>query len=253
MKLVDPSLHKEYTLEKFKDGHAGKNFVTKEPKFDFKKPQFKKTLSIGLPKASTNLEATKYLESRKLNSNKFYYTDKFKKWTNTLVHTFDDITHDDERIIIPLIYDGEFVGYQGRSLGPSKVKYITVMLNDDAPKIYGLDTIDKNRVVYVTEGPFDSTFIDNACAMCGADGDLNRWGISDPVWIYDNEPRNKEIVARIASKIESGNSVVIYPESIDLKDINDMILSGLDVQSLVESNTYVGLQAQLKFTNWKKI
>jgi hypothetical protein len=23
---------------------------------------------------------------------------------------------------------------------------------------------------------------------------LSRWGISNPVWIYDNEPRNREIV-----------------------------------------------------------
>ena len=127
------------------------------------------------------------------------------------------------------------------------------MLNDDAPKIYGLDEIEKDKTVYITEGPFDSTFISNSIALCGADGDVSKWGIGDCVWIYDNEPRNPEIVRRIQSKIESGESVVIYPNSVTEKDINDMVLSGLDVQSMIESNTYSGLEAKLKFTPWKKI
>jgi hypothetical protein len=89
--------------------------------------------------------------------------------------------------------------------------------------------------------------------MCGADANVDRWGISNPVWIYDNEPRNTEIVRRIGNTIDSGDSVVIWPESIDDKDINDMVMSGLDVQSVIESNTYSGLEAKLKFNTWKKI
>jgi len=89
--------------------------------------------------------------------------------------------------------------------------------------------------------------------MCGADADISRWGISNPVWIYDNEPRNREITNRISKTIDSGQSVVIWPDSIDDKDINDMVMSGLDVQSVIESNTYSGLQAKLKFNTWKKI
>ena len=127
------------------------------------------------------------------------------------------------------------------------------MLNDDAPKIYGLDNIRRDAPVYITEGPFDSTFIRNSIAMCGADADINRWGISNAIWIYDNEPRNNEIVRRIGNTIDNGHSVVIWPSNIDDKDINDMVMSGLDVQSVIESNTYTGLEAQLKFTTWKKI
>ena len=253
LKQVDPTLHKQYTLEKFKEGHSGKNFVVKEPEFNFKKPVFKKKVKVDLPKASTDQDARKYLEDRKLDPDKFYYTDKFKAWTNSKVHTFDDTTYDEPRIIIPLIHDDQLIGYQGRSLGPSKVKYITIMLDEDAPKIYGLNTIDKNETVFITEGPFDSTFIRNAIAMCGADADVGRWGISNPVWIYDNEPRNREIVSRIERTINSGGRVVIWPDHINLKDINDMVMSGLDVQNLVESNMYTGLKAKLKFTNWKKI
>ena len=251
LKQVDPVIHKQYTMEKFKSGHTGRNFVAEEPEFKFEAPKFKKKLK--LPKASEDPRPAGYLTARKLNPEDFYYAENFKKFANSLKPTFDSEEHDEERIIIPLYYKKNLIGFQGRSIGLSKVKYITVMLDDDAPKIYGLDNIRTDAPVYVTEGPFDSTFIRNAIAMCGADADVSRWGISNPVWIYDNEPRNREITNRIAKTIDAGHSVVIWPESIDDKDINDMVMSGLDVQSVIESNTYSGLEAKLKFTTWKKI
>jgi len=251
LKQIDSVIYKQYTFEKFKDGKTGRNFTADEPVFKFETPKFKPKLD--LPKASANPDAKKYLESRKLNPDKFYYTDQFKSWTNSLKDVFDDTTKDEPRIIIPLFYQNILIGFQGRALGPSKIKYITVMLNDDAPKIYGLDEIEKNKTVYITEGPFDSTFISNAIALCGADGDVSKFDISDCVWIYDNEPRNAEIHSRISRVIDRGEKVVIWPSFIKEKDINDMILSGLNVQNMIESNTYSGLEAKLKFTTWKKI
>ena len=76
---------------------------------------------------------------------------------------------------------------------------------------------------------------------------------SNRVWVYDNEPRNREIVNRISRTIDTGDSVVIWPSHIEEKDINDMVMNGHDVQKLVESNTYSGLEAQLKFATWKKV
>ena len=251
LKQVDPAVHKQYVMEKFKEGHTGRNFVIDEPDIKFEAPKFKKKLK--LPKASENPKSSGYLTARKLNPDDFYYAEHFKKFVNSLKPTFDDTKHDEERIIIPLYYEKNLIGLQGRSINPNPVKYITVMLDDDAPKIYGLDNIRRDAPVYITEGPFDSTFIRNAIAMCGADLDISRWGISNPVWIYDNEPRNREITNRISKTIDSGQSVVIWPESIDDKDINDMVMNGLDVQSVIESNTYSGLEAKLKFTTWKKI
>ena len=251
LKQVDPVLHKSYSLEKFKEGHTGRNFVVDEPVFKFEAPKFKQ--KMDLPKAIENPKACGYLMARQLDPSKFYYAKNFKKFVNKLKPTFEDDTYDEERIIIPLYYEKNLIGFQGRALGPSKVKYITVMLDDDAPKIYGLDNIKRDAPVYVTEGPFDSTFIRNAIAMCGADADVSRWGIDNPVWIYDNEPRNREITNRISKTIDAGQSVVIWPTDIDDKDINDMVMSGKDVQSVIESNIYSGLEAKLKFTTWKKI
>jgi transcription elongation factor Elf1 len=251
LKQIDSVIYKQYTFEKFKSGNTGKNFVVDEPVFKFEAPRFKS--KINLPKASENSDAKKYLENRKLNPDKFYYTDKFKSWTNSLKEVFDDTSKDEPRIVIPLFYQNTLVGFQGRSLSSSKIKYITIMLSDDAPKIYGLDEVQKSETVYITEGPFDSTFIRNAIALCGADGDVAKWGICDCVWIYDNEPRNSEILSRISRVIEDGQKVVIWPSTIKEKDINDMVLSGLNVQNVIESNTYSGLEAKLKFTTWKKI
>ena len=260
LKQIDITIHKQYTFEKFKEGHSGKNFTVEEPQFNFQKPDFftkrensENVKKLGLPKALTNPNAKKYLESRKLNPDNYYYTEKFKEWTNSLRPTFDNTNQDEPRIIIPLFYQNKLVGFQGRALGPSKVKYITIMLDDDAPKIYGLDEVKKTEIVYITEGPFDSTFVCNAIALCGADGDLDKWNIRRRVWIYDNEPRNAEITNRIAKRIDEGEQVVIWPSTISEKDINDMVLSGLNVLSVIESNIYSGLEAKLKFTTWKKI
>ena len=252
LKQIDPTLHKQYTMEKFKNGHTGKNFVVDEPKLEFKKPVFKK--KIDLPKASEVPVAKEYLEKRKIDPTKFYFAKKFKQWTNTQKQTFDTIGRDESRIIIPL-YDTErnLIGFQGRSLGPNSVKYITVMIKDDAPKIYGLDQIRRDDPVFVTEGPFDSTFICNSIAMCGADGDVRKWGISDPILVYDNEPRNNEIVKRISETINRGERVIIWPSGMEEKDINDMILSGHDVMSILNNNIYSNLEAKVKFNNWKKV
>ena len=252
LKQIDPTLHKQYTMEKFKEGHTGKNFVVEEPKFDFKKPIFHKKLD--LPQASEIPIAKEYLEKRMVDPTKFYFAKKFKEWVNTQKQTFDTIGRDESRIIIPM-YDTErnLIGFQGRSLGPNSVKYITVMLNEEAPKVYGMDQIEKGRSVYVVEGPFDATFIKNSIALCGSDGDLEYLKAYDLIYAYDNEPRNKEIVGRIERCIRDNKRVVIWPNTIREKDINDMVLAGHDVQSVVESNVYDGLKAKLQFNTWKRI
>jgi transcription elongation factor Elf1 len=252
LKHIDVALHKSYCLEKFKEGKTGRRGMqTNEPKFVFEKPKFAQR--ILLPLCSEVEVARTYLQNRKIDPTKFYYAENFDEF----VHTFKGLDHGymgkEPRIIIPLYCDKDLIGFQGRSLNSKSIKYITVMLKEGAPKIYGLDNITKSSSVYITEGPFDSTFIRNSIAMCGADLDISNWGISNPVWVYDNEPRNREILNRVSRTIDSGDSIVIWPSHIKEKDINDMVLAGHDVQNLIELNTYSGLEAKLKFTTWKKI
>ena len=253
LKQIDPILHKQYTLEKFKEGHTGKNFAAEEPKFEFIKPVFKKKLN--LPKASEVSIAKEYLEKRLLNPEKFYFAHKFKEWTNTQKQTFNKISYEESRIIIPLYdFDNNLIGFQGRSLNTNSVKYITVMLSENAPKIYGLNTIKRDETIYITEGPFDSTFVKNAIAMCGSDILLDSFNFGDDiVYVLDNEPRNKEICDRISKLIDGGKKVVIWPRSINHKDINDMKLAGLSVMDVLKSNTFRSLEAKIKFNEWKKV
>ena len=260
LKDQNKMLYDQYVMERYRDGLTGKGSNTPDPVFDFEKPVFvKKKKSINLPKISdlnTSHPARLYLENRRIKDlDRFYYAERFKEWTNSLKHTFDDMRGDNPRIIIPMYtVDGDLFGFQGRSLSPNtNMRYITVMLDEDHPKLYGLETINRLRPVYIVEGPFDSTFIRNSIAMCGADADVSRWGVSSPVYVYDNEPRSPEIVRRIETAISTQQTVVIWPSNIHEKDINDMVLAGHDVQSVVESNVYSGLKAKLQFNTWKRI
>jgi transcription elongation factor Elf1 len=248
LKEIDPILYKEFSIEKYRAGFTGKNFVVEAPKFDIKTPVFRE--KISLLKASSDTQAKEYLEKRKLDPNLYYYADDFSKWVNSI--TEEPNLKSEPRIVIPLYYNKALIGVQGRSIGPSPIKYITIMFNKDAPKIYNYDSIDKENLVYVLEGPFDSYFIKNSIAMCGADIDLKNLNIYYPVYVYDNEPRNKEIHDRMSKAIQRGYSIVIWPETIKEKDVNDAVLAGIDVQDVLSKNVYKDLEAQLKFNFWKK-
>ena len=127
------------------------------------------------------------------------------------------------------------------------------MLEEDAPKLYGLDDLNYAKPIYIVEGPFDSMFLENSVAMCGADVDIRTFGWSNYIWVYDNEPRNRQIVDRIQTTVDRGDKVVIFPKDIMEKDLNDMVLAGRDVKKLVQSNTYQGLDAKLKLQIWKRV
>lgn len=264
LKEQDTVLYDEYVMERYKNGITGKGTVTPNPKFDFKKPEFKKKVPSFLDELdtiyslNTSHPAKEYLLSRKIeeeNLKELYFCPKFKEWTNKHAKVFDNTNLDEPRIIIPLKdSDGNLFGFQGRSLDlKSKLRYITIMLDETIPKVFGLDKVNQKEKVYVTEGPFDSLFLKNSIAMCGADVSLESFNFSDIVYVLDNEPRNFEIVKRISSLIERGKKVVIFPNDVKEKDLNEMVVNGKNPQSIVESNVYTGLEAKLKLLEWKKV
>ena len=148
---------------------------------------------------------------------------------------------------------GEVFAYQGRSFGKEQPKYITIRLDDDTTKIFGLDRIDDSRQVYAVEGPLDSLFLDNCIAVGGAD--LAKLE-NDTVIIFDNEPRNREICKQMDSCIGFDKKIVIWPDSMKHKDINDMIMAGYvkeQIQEIIDDNIFSGASAKLRFSEWKKI
>ena len=262
LKDRDPPLYDEYVMERYKEGLTGKGTVTPEPNFTFVKPKFrKKDICDELVKISelnTSHRAKKYLINRGINEDtlsKFYYCPDFKRWTNKHKKIYDTTDNDDDRIIIPLRNSkGELFGYQGRSLDPtSKMRYITVMLDENAPKIYGLEKINTQKPIYILEGPFDSLFMENSVAMCGSDVDIRTFGWSNYIWVYDNEPRNREIVNRLERSINLGDQVVIWPSNIKEKDVNEMILAKHNICDIIKTNTFSELKAKLKLNLWKKV
>ena len=253
-----PHVYDEYVMERYKEGTIGKNVPKPDLTQFISKPKFeKKTIDLEPLSCLNNFHvAKKYILDRGIPENKLdrlFYCPNFKEWTNAQKHTFSDISNDEERIIIPLNdTDGNLIGFQGRSLSPNaKMRYITVMLNEDAPKLYGLDHINKNETIYIVEGPLDSFFLENSVAMCGSDVDIRSFGWSDYIWVYDNEPRSRQITDKISKSIDAGDAVVIWPRSIKEKDLNDMVTSGINVKNVIQSNVYQGLKAKLQLSSWK--
>ena len=253
-----PHVYDEYVMERYKEGTIGKNVPKPDLTQFISKPKFeKKTINLEPLSCLNNFHvARKYILGRGIPENKLdrlYYCPNFKEWTNTQKHTFSDTTNDEERIIIPLNdTDGNLIGFQGRSLSPdAKMRYITIMLDEGAPKLYGLDHINKNETIYIVEGPLDSFFLENAVAMCGSDVDIRSFGWSDYIWVYDNEPRSRQITDKISKSIDAGDAVVIWPRSIKEKDLNDMVTSGINVKNVIQSNVYQGLKAKLQLSSWK--
>ena len=252
-----PHVYDEYVMERYKEGVYGKNIENPDLSQFISKPKFKKREVDLEPLSSLNNShiAKAYVLGRGIPEdklNRLYYCPEFKKWTNKHKQTFSNTTNDEARIIIPINdRDGNLLGFQGRSLQANpKMRYITVML-EDAPKLFGLDTLNENDTIYIVEGPFDSFFLENAVAMCGSDVDIRLFGWSDYIWVYDNEPRSRQITDKISQSIDHGDKVVIWPKGLEYKDLNDMSNAGINVKDVVQSNMYQGLKAKLQLSNWK--
>jgi hypothetical protein len=265
LKQIDPNLLKEYQLERYKNGETGTNNYPKPDFEEFKaeKPVFKKSLELpsieSLPEAHF---AKVYVQQRRIPEalwSELYYAEDFAAFIQDLGIEKEGLHKEDKRLVIPFYNEKkELMAVQGRSLGESKLRYITLKLHDDNKKVYGLDRIDMDELVYVVEGPIDSMFLSNAVAT--ADSNLESivatLDKSKVVLVFDNEPRNKEIVSKINSAIDNHFNVVIWPEFVDSKDINEMILDEFspdEIQDIISKNTFVNLRAKMEFVNWKKV
>ena len=205
-----------------------------------------------------NHPARQFVLQRNIPFNKHYkifYAPQFYKWVNTVVENkFSSIQTDHPRLIIPFYdKDGDMFAFQGRALNGENPKYITIKVDNDKEKIYGLDDVDWSKRVFVVEGPIDSLFLDNCIATAQSDLRVNG---DDVVLIPDNEPRNNEVVKQVKSYIDGNYNVVIWPSDIKEKDINEMILSGKterDIKDIIARNTFNGLLARTKLSEWKKV
>ena len=259
LKYLDPKKYEEYLLERYK----GSAPSTAKPEFDDFVPHFEeKDFLKGLTKVSELAEdhpVSQYVQKRKIPKeyyDKLFISNTFMAFVNECKpNTFPHTRGEHPRLIIPF-YDvqGKAFAFQGRAFGNEQPKYLTIKLDESKQKVYGLDTVNLQDQIYIVEGPIDSMFIDNCLAAGGADLTLQT-PVEQVTYVFDNEPRNKEIVNRMYDVIDKGYNVVVWPEDLQLKDVNDLIISGMtkiQVKNLISKHTYSGLQALTNMTNYRK-
>jgi transcription elongation factor Elf1 len=267
LKMEDPMLYREYVLESFVQSNTSNNinvadFMTK-PTFDI--PEAPRSILLTDAQSINGLSsyhpARQYLENRKVPLDNLYYVEDFAEFVKNLFPDYSKMLYKEPRIIIPFKdKDGNLLGIQGRAIDrDSKIKYITIKANENTPKIFGWNGLDTSKTVYVVEGPIDSLFLNNCVATMDAAlyTAPRTIGIDkDYIFVYDNEPRNKQIVSNIRKTIDLGYRVCIWPDTIKEKDINEMVLSGLSpsiLQHIIDINTHEGLHATMNLNQWSKL
>jgi transcription elongation factor Elf1 len=259
LKSIDQLLYNDYVAEKFMANTAVKDSEPDENQFKTKAPVFNKKNPLLKIKKISQLKSDhpikRYIEKRKIPTKhhyRLYFAKKFKTWINEIIpNKFENIGKDEPRLVIPFLdQNGNCFGVSARGFDPKGIRYITIMF-EERPKIFGLDKVDFSQPYYIVEGAIDSFFIENAIAMNGAEGNGNAAG-DNAIYVFDAEPRNKEIHKRMEKVIKAGYKVCIWPSDVPGKDINEIYLAGLDPEKLIEDNTYQGLQAELKLSAWRK-
>lgn len=259
LNFIDSNIAKEYSLEKYKEKN---NTLFSEKTKPLPKVSIKEKSDINLPcikDLSDDHFAKKYIIERKIPKGchkDLYFAEDYKSFISELKPSYEqDLPENDPRIVIPFRDEYKKIfAVQGRSL-KSKIRYITIKINETT-KIFGLDRIKKNEFIYVVEGPIDSMFINNAVATADSNLTIAEFlGKDKIILVYDNEPRNPMIIKQMEKAIEKDFKIVIFPEFVKPKDINEMILNGYsrpEIKRLLENNNYSGLRARIEFNKWRK-
>ena len=265
IKDLDPFLHKQYIMERYRAGETGKR-KSKAPEFKFETPTFKsKKTDIDLPSIESLPKehyARVYCEGREIPQqfmDKIFYAEDFKNWALSVCQVdYSTLMSGEPRLVIPFFdKDNQLIGAQGRALQESKIRYVTIKVHEDAQKVFGLERWNSEQYTYLVEGPIDSLFLPNCLAMAGADmSDLSILDKDKTTLIFDNEPRNFQIARSMIKSLQDGWKIVVWPNSITCKDINDMVLTSIKDARLVEiinRNTYSGQRGEWEVHSWKKV
>ena len=261
LKEQDSSLWKQYAVEKFykKNQTFDTIPVKTAPSTNLGTNLLEQ---VGCKRALDAKPATDYLNHRQIPKHQWddlYYIENSQALTSLDTKYDNRVFGNDPRLIFPFYTrQGKLIGVSGRALNNNKLRYLTLKFDDTHSLIYGLRTVDYNKRVYVTEGPIDSLFLPNSIAVAGSDfSKLN--SIVPPeqaVVIFDNEPRNPEIVKKMKQIIDDGFTVNFWPKTIKQKDINDMVLNGLSpniIIDTIEKCKFSGLKAKMALSDWSKV
>jgi transcription elongation factor Elf1 len=256
---VDPGLVKQYNFERFVEPIQQKRtdiWKMDQPKFK-KKPeksvtdlQFKTIAGPALEYAKARMLPESLIET-------LYWVEDSQSLELLDPKYEGRILGNEPRLVIPFYnVNGKLFALQARAIGNSKFRYITIKLDEDHPLVYGLERVDFSKRCYVLEGPFDSMFIPNAIAVAGADLDRVASKVKDCCVVFDNQPRNPQLVDKIESMLRGGFEVVLWPENIKEKDVNEMVCSGMTIPKIVDvinANTFKDTAGLLALSQWRKV
>ena len=267
LKNLNQMLYSQYILERYSEGlpmnrphqNASNSFVMPEPVFNKPKTTLLDEILDRLDTLPEDNEAVRFCLSRKIPREKFnqlYFIKNICDIVQLNKSYRDQVKGKEPRLVIPFFDSaGQLAGVTCRALRDESLRYVTIKIKEDNLLIFNLDKVKKDQPIYVTEGPLDSLFLPNAIAVSGTTfGKLESIDVPKDkmVIIFDNQPRNKEVCKLLDKVIQNNYNVVIWPQSIDSKDINDIVLSGKDPLKIIKDNTFGGLQARIKFTEWKR-
>ena len=292
IKHMSPSLYEEYRLEYLQE--LGTQKTSQKYQTDRSSPyvvpiatnngqtDIPRELETLVPISSLPVfhSVYSYLKSErkipKEELHRLYYTENLQsyvhllrnKYGHTYLQDIDAKYPTDDRIIIPSIdRAGKLVSLATRATPGNtntKLRYITVKLDEFAPKIFGLDVANFSQKMYCCEGQLDSLYLPNSVAVGGSSFSILQTLLPadleiDVTYIHDNQPRNGEIVREVKKTVDSGASVVVWGENSHIKygkDIGSMVEYGMTTDELlweIQRRTFAGIQAQLEFGKWVKV
>lgn len=261
-------LYDQYVVERYAAGlpnnkphqRAENLFKSTEPAFEYKEESLLDKILDRLDTLPEDNEAVQFCLKRKISKEQFkrlYYIDDIRKIEQLSDKYKNKVKTSEPRLVLPFLDSaGQLIGVTCRALRGEDLRYLTIKIKEEIPFVFGLDHVDKNKRVFAVEGPIDSLFVKNSIAVGGTTfSKLESIGIpkENLVVVFDNQPRNKDVVKLISKAIDNDFSIVVWPQNLVEKDINDMVLSGKNIDKLLKDNVFSGLEAKMKFVAWKRV
>lgn len=276
LKRVARHLYNDYALEQLKELPQKAAPEPPPAPVALKSVKWSPTLTIPLsallePSHALH-EVYRFIVNRMIPAtalSRLYATNKARTWllplltagARTLKETLEaekklnGVTDGEPFLIQPLkLTDGTWYGAQIRTI--AQKEFYTFRWSHAPLKMFGLDVWKPNRLTYVVEGPLDALFVPNAISPLGSDlwtgvRVMKELGMPTDkmVYVWDNEPRNPQVVQHIKHAVSLHEPVVIWTRDLP-KDINDMVRAGLDVNHVLPTRTFQGVAAEVELSQW---
>lgn len=263
-----PDKYDALLLDKYSSGAGKKMFRNREDLVGVSEPhEFNEKLTESLQRVSSlssSHPCVEYCRSRQIPKkywSDLWYAEEFEPWIETILPERNQYKKVSSRLVFPLrTRAGNVFGVQGRTISGDRIRYKTFVFVENRTQVYGLETVNFNETFYVLEGIIDSFFVENSIAVGSSSLVAGLRSLrtieKNAVLVFDNQPKNPEIVHCLRGAVSEGYKVCIWPKGLKGKDPNEMIQSGVtqeDLMTIIRQNTFSGLAAETELIGRKLI